>query len=156
MRRKDREVIDDNRLDEIINSCDCCRLGFCDKGEVYIVPMNFGYVHEGNKRIFYFHCAEEGRKLELAAKNPSVGFELDTGHELKTAEEACGYTFNFQSIIGTGTIRIVDEFEEKIKAFKYIMAHYSEREDFKFPEAMVNMVRIMKLDVEKISGKEHV
>ena len=50
----------------------------------------------------------------------------------------------------------MDEFEEKIKAFKYKMAHYSEREEFKLTEAMVNKVRIMKLDVEKISGKEHV
>ena len=44
MRRKDREVTDEARIDEIISRCTCCRIGFNDSGEVYIVPLNFGYV----------------------------------------------------------------------------------------------------------------
>ena len=43
MRRKDREVLEEVRIDEFIKSCDCCRIGFYDKenDEVYIVPLNF-------------------------------------------------------------------------------------------------------------------
>lgn len=44
MRRKDREVTDEAKIDEIISRCNCCRIGFNDSGEVYIVPLNFGFV----------------------------------------------------------------------------------------------------------------
>ena len=38
MRRSDREVTDLQTIKEIIRACDCCRLGLCDAGKVYIVP----------------------------------------------------------------------------------------------------------------------
>ena len=59
MRRKDREVIDENKIDEIIRMADCCRIGFYDKeeDEVYIVPLNFGYSNTKLKKVFYFHGA---------------------------------------------------------------------------------------------------
>ena len=63
MRRKDREVTDAGKIREAIEASHCCRLGFYDEGEVYIVPMNFGYTEEEEKRIFYFHSAKEGRKV---------------------------------------------------------------------------------------------
>ena len=50
MRRKDREVTDEARIDEIISRCNCCRIGFNDSGEVYIVPLNFGYVKQDGRR----------------------------------------------------------------------------------------------------------
>ena len=28
MRRKDREVLDEIKIDEFIRNCDCCRIGF--------------------------------------------------------------------------------------------------------------------------------
>nr|MBQ4317636.1 pyridoxamine 5'-phosphate oxidase family protein [Clostridia bacterium] len=73
MRRKDREVTDRTVIDEIIRSCGCIRLGLNDSGEVYIVPMNFGYEHDGEKRVFYMHCAKEGRKLDIIRENPKIG-----------------------------------------------------------------------------------
>jgi uncharacterized protein len=52
--------------------------------------------------VLYFHSATEGRKLNLLAKNSTVGFELDTGHELVTADLACNWGMKYKSIIGTG------------------------------------------------------
>ena len=52
MRRKDREVLDETKIDEFIRNCDCCRIGFYDKenDEVYIVPLNFGYSNVNNNK----------------------------------------------------------------------------------------------------------
>ena len=55
MRRTDREITDAEKITQIIQTCHCCRLGFCDNGAVYIVPLNFGYAEENGKRVFYFH-----------------------------------------------------------------------------------------------------
>ena len=43
MRRREREVVEPDEIRDIIEACKVCRLGFCEEGEVYIVPVNFGY-----------------------------------------------------------------------------------------------------------------
>ena len=43
MRRHDREVIERAKIDEIIESCDCLRLGLNAEDGAYIVPLSFGY-----------------------------------------------------------------------------------------------------------------
>lgn len=35
MLRKDREIVDNVKINEIISSCNCCRLGFFDNGRIY-------------------------------------------------------------------------------------------------------------------------
>mgnify|MGYP001447539251 CR=1 FL=1 len=39
MRRKDREVTDYGKISKVIAASHCCRLGFYEEGEVYIVPI---------------------------------------------------------------------------------------------------------------------
>ena len=41
MRRKDREITSYDKMLEIMQSCDCCRIGLKDKDSVYILPLNF-------------------------------------------------------------------------------------------------------------------
>lgn len=123
MRRKDREVLDEVKIDKFIRNCDCCRIGFYDKenNEVYIVPLNFGYSHVDNKRVFYFHGAKEGRKIELISKTKKVGFEMDSNHELIIGKMACNYSERYQSVMGTGLISFVEDKDEKIAALNEIM-----------------------------------
>ena len=103
MRRNEHELTDQERIDTLIGSCQVCRLGFVDGDRPYIVPLNFGYAREGGRRIFYFHGAREGRKMDLARRNGTAGFELDTAHELHEGDAACSYSFRYQSVIGSGT-----------------------------------------------------
>ena len=123
MRRKDREVLDEMKIDEFIRNCDCCRIGFYDKenDEVYIVPLNFGYSNVDNKRIFYFHGAKEGRKIDLISKTNKVTFEMDSNHELIVGKMACNYSERYQSVMGTGIVSFVGNKEEKAKALNEIM-----------------------------------
>jgi len=37
----------------------------------YIVPMNFGYEMADGALSLYFHCANEGRKINIIKKNPN-------------------------------------------------------------------------------------
>ena len=113
MRRKDREVSDPREIDGIIGRCDCCRVGFLDGDRAYIVPMNFGYERGDGGPRFYFHCAVEGKKLRLAARNPAVGFELDTGRRLREGTVGCDCSFCFESVVGAGTVAVVAGRAEK-------------------------------------------
>ncbi len=155
MRRSEREVTDSGRIDEIIMSCPCCRLGFYDEGEVYIVPLNFGYVHKEGKRIFYFHGANEGRKFRLMEKNPSVGFELDTHYALLEGDTACRYSARYQSVIGTGKVSLLTGTEEKKTALQAIMLHSAGKGEWDFSVQMLQNVCVFQLEAEKLSCKEH-
>lgn len=155
LRRKDRETTDQASIEQIIQACDCCRLAFTDESAPYIVPLNFGSIVVEGRRRFYFHGAHEGRKMTLLCKHPVVGFELDTNHQLHTAETACGYSYRFSSVIGAGRVTVVESREEKLFALQTIMRHYSERDDWPFTEAHVNAVTVLRLDVDTLACKEH-
>ena len=157
MRRKDREVLDETKIDEFIKNCDCCRIGFYDKenDEVYIVPLNFGYSNIDNKKVFYFHGAKEGRKIDLISKTNKVSFEMDSNHELISGKMACNYSERFQSIMGTGLISFVEEKVEKAMALNEIMFQNMGKKDWEFSEEMLNRVAVFKIEVTSLSCKEH-
>ena len=155
MRRKDREVTAPMRVADIVRHCTCCRIGFCDDGEVYIVPLNFGYEIKDDMYVFYFHGAKEGRKIELIQKSPHVGFEMDTDYLLHAADTACQYSAHYQSIIGNGVLHIVSEPEEKKLGLSLIMEHNTGKREWDFDEKMLNTVIVFKLVVDKMSCKEH-
>lgn len=155
MRRKDREVTDENKIEEIMSKCHCCRLGLNDNGEVYIVPLNFGFVKEEGKFTLYFHGAKEGRKIDIISKNPEVGFEMDRNYELITGDTACNYSAHYQSIIGNGTVSFVEDKTEKVKGLNAVMKQTTGKSDWIFNDKMLNAVCVYKLDVNKLSCKEH-
>lgn len=155
MRRTDREVTDKNKKLEILSQCHCCRLGLIDEEGTYIVPLNFGYQEKDNKLSLYFHCANEGKKLELIKKQNYVGFEMDRKHELVKGDTACKYSFLYQSIIGKGKIEIISEFQDKVKALEVIMSHYTEKGSWEFNKEAVNRIAVLKLNVDQWSCKEH-
>lgn len=157
MRRKDREVLDETKIDEFIKNCDCCRIGFYDKenDEVYIVPLNFGYSNIDNKRVFYFHGAKEGRKINLISKTNKVSFEMDSNYELISGKMACNYSERFQCVMGTGLISFVEDNEEKAMALNEIMFQNMGKKDWEFSEEMLNRVAVFKIEVKSLSCKEH-
>lgn len=155
MRRKDREITDFTRMLDILKACDCCRLGFADNGETYIVPLNFGYEEQGGQLTLYFHCAETGRKLELLPKQKTVAFEMDTKHELVKSDIACRYSYLYQCIMGKGKLEIVDGADAKLHGLRKIMAHYSDAADWEFQQETIDRLKILKLTVAEWSCKAH-
>ena len=154
MRRRDREIAEQKRIDEIIERCEVLRLGLNAEDGPYIVPLNFGYA-QGAPAKFYFHGAKEGRKAEMIGSGCKAGFELDTGHRLGQAELGCKHTYFYQSVIGTGFVEPVTDLEEKKRALCRIMAHYRKDRAFSFTNEQAQSVAVFCLTVEVCSGKEH-
>lgn len=155
LRRRDREVNDAEKIEQIIASCHCMRIGFHDNGQVYIVPLNFGYEMINGNYVFYFHSAKEGRKIELIENSPYVGFEMDTNYKIYEANIACNYAARFQSIIGNGYVSIIDDPEEKKHGLTMLMKQNAGNDDWIFNDEMVNAVCVFKLVVGQLSCKEH-
>jgi nitroimidazol reductase NimA-like FMN-containing flavoprotein (pyridoxamine 5'-phosphate oxidase superfamily) len=155
MRRRDREVTDFESIIRIMDECSCCRIGVVDNGEAYIVPMNFGYDGSGTNVVLYFHCANEGRKIDLIPRQEWVSFEMDTGHSLVGGDVGCDFTFLYQSIMGRGKMEIIENDTDKAEGLKIIMAHYTKNPYGEFRPDLLRRTSVLKLSVEEISCKEH-
>ena len=155
MRRTDREVTDRSRMMEIMESCDCCRLGLVDGHEAYIIPMSFGYDITGEQITLYFHCANEGRKMDLLPKQSIVSFEMDTKHQLTEGKTGCDFSCLYQCVMGTGSLTIVADTEEKIHGLQRMMAHYTGKAQWEFSEKALERTNVLKLSVCTWSCKEH-
>jgi len=153
MRRNDREITDKTLIEHFIAKEQIIRIAFYDNGDLYIVPLNYGYIYDNDKYVFYFHGAKAGRKYELSKSSPQVGFEIDGAYELLEADVACDYSAKFQSVIGTGRLSIVEDYEEKIKGLNVLMNHISGKTEWSYSKEMVDSVAVFRLEVEKLSCK---
>lgn len=153
MRRSDREITDRREIEAFIAREQIIRIAFSDEGDIYIVPVNYGYILENGKYTFYFHGAKAGRKYELSQKKPDVGFEIDGKYDLIEGEIACEFSAAFQSVIGTGQLSLVEQREDKIKGLNAIMRQVSKRAEWQYEEKMLEAVAVFRLDVKKLSCK---
>ena len=152
MRRKDREIKDANCIAAFIAKEQILRIAFYDEGDIYIVPINYGYSYD-EQYTFYFHGAKAGRKYELAKKTPKVGFEIDGDYTLLTGEIACDFSATFQSVIGTGHLFLVEDIAEKITGLNTIMKQTTSKSEWNYSEEMLDVVAVFKLVVDKLSCK---
>ena len=151
MRRVNREIKDLNEIKKIVDGCKVLRIATKDEEGLYVVPLNFGYSCENGKFTFYFHSAKEGRKIDAFKADEQVAFEMDCEHKLVVAEKACGYSYKFASVIGTGTITFL-EGKEKLNALSILMKHQTGK-DFTFDEKMAKGVAVCSLTAEKLTAK---
>lgn len=156
MRRKDRQVTDTVTIESCMKESECMHVGFYDEGEVYVVPVNFGYLLEEGRYTLYFHGAKEGRKNGLAKEKPSVGFAMETRLISVQGEKACDYSQDFLSIIGNGLCSIVENEDEKKIGLAALMYKISGKNDWEFPENMLKNTAVYKIEVTEISCKEHI
>lgn len=153
MRKKDREIAHTDEIESIIGRSDVCRVAFANDNQPYIVTMNFGY-RGGVKKELYFHCANEGRKLEMIRRNNNVCFEMDTDHELHESESACDFGMKYSSVVGFGRIFIVTDEPGKKAGLNAIMKHYSGKDDFEFRDTSLHRTTILKLEIDEMTGKK--
>ena len=152
MRRKDREITNFNDMIEIIKKCESCVIAMNDDGYPYVVPLNFGLdIEEDNQVYLYFHCAMEGKKLDLIKKDNRVTFEMDCEHQFILYEERMSCTMGYASVIGHGTMEVVPD-EKKYEALKILMRQYHS-EDFVFNTDMMKATMVLRLKVSDMVGK---
>jgi nitroimidazol reductase NimA-like FMN-containing flavoprotein (pyridoxamine 5'-phosphate oxidase superfamily) len=155
MRRKDREITDNHEFEEIINKADVCRIALANDNMPYIVSMNFGYINNPRKTLF-FHCSNEGKKLEMIRKNNLVCFEMDIDHEIVKGKKGCDWGSKFTSIVGYGQIHIVTENNDKIEGLNSIMIHYGGEGEYNYDDNVVEKTTILRLEISEMTGKKKI
>lgn len=134
-----------------MRQCDSCVLALNDDGFPYMVPLNFGMNIEDGQLYLYFHCAMQGKKLDLIRKDNRATFEMDCDHNFILYDERMSCTMGYSSVVGHGIIEFVEE-EKKYEALKILMRQYH-AEDFQFNKDMIKVTTVLKMKVLDITGK---
>jgi len=152
MRRKDREVTDLSRINELLSGCKVCRMAMCDGSKPYVVALNFGYTEADGVFTFYFHSAKEGRKLDILKANPAVCLELDWAGDVVESPNPCAYGYQFASVIAEGSVEFLEEDDDKAAALSCLMLHMTGKE-FAFTPQMTRGVCVYKVKADSLTCK---
>lgn len=149
MRRANREIFDKSTIRALMEEALVCRIGFCDDGLPYVVPMNFGL----GENCLFLHCATEGRKLDILRQNERVCFEMDFLREIRQGPASCGWGARYESVIGFGRAILVDDAAEKRFALDRIMDHYRAQGPYAYPDDILAKTAIIRIEIESLTGK---
>lgn len=151
MRRSDRQQSRQFALDLI----DRCTHGVAaiSTGEdtPYCLPLSFVRVGEE----LYFHCAHEGRKVDLLRSNPRVCVTFVGGDEPAFVPPAM-YTSYFQSAMVTGTAREVTDPDEKRQALRALCEKLTPGDMAAFDLAMdksLAATALWRISMEEVTAK---
>lgn len=148
MRRKDKRIESRDEVIKILRRGHICFLSMVDGGRPYVVPLNYGYA----ENALFFHSALEGRKIRILGENPDVTFCIVSDYELVRSGNACSWTADYLSVMGTAKASILREQGEKERGLIVIMGHYSDRE-YDFPGIALEDVALIRVDIETMEGK---
>ena len=155
MRRADREVTDPKQLEKILRECTAVHIGAQDGAGLFVVPMNYGNTLEGDRLTLYVHSAQKGRKVAAFRAGGTVAFEMDCSHALRTADTACGHSYTYQSIMGSGAIQELTGREEKRAALGRIMEHMTGRGGWDMPDASLDRTAVFAIQADQWTGKRN-
>ena len=149
MRRKEKEITDALEIERILSDAEVCCLAMSDlDGLPYNLPMFYGYA-DGH---LYLHSAKTGLKLDVLRKNPKVCFTVWNRLVIKPGDIACRWGAAYESVIGLGQAKIIEENTEKRNGLKSLMKHYSDNA-FDFSEKELDAVLIIDVKIESLTGK---
>ena len=121
-----------------------------DDGYPYAVPIS--YVYDGAN--IYFHCAKSGHKLDAIQSNHKASFCVIDQDQVISEE----YTTYFRSVIVFGTIRILEDDQQKWDAMEKLCMKYApidtEQGRQRAIEREWKPLCVLEMQIEHMTGKE--
>ncbi|HVO66151.1 MAG TPA: pyridoxamine 5'-phosphate oxidase family protein [Syntrophales bacterium] len=147
VRRKDRELSIDLAT-KLFSECEYGFLCTVDiDGQPYGIPLN--YIYKDN--CVYFHCALEGHKLENIKANKKVSFCV-VGRTKVIPDK---FTTQYESAVAFGSASEVYGSEKQDALFSFLEKYSPSflEEGKKFIDKMSEKVRVIRIDIDHITGK---
>jgi nitroimidazol reductase NimA-like FMN-containing flavoprotein (pyridoxamine 5'-phosphate oxidase superfamily) len=152
IRRKEKAINDLSEMKEIIRSVQYVTVALCKDNEPYLVSLSHGY--DPAKNCIYFHCAGEGKKIEILKENNVVWGQalIDKGY----IQGACDHLY--ATVQFKGSVVFIDDFEEKKEALLNMIhkldANPEAVAEEQLTEKSITRVTIGRIDIDYLSGKE--
>lgn len=147
MRRKDKALTQKEAY-ELLNNCEYGVLSTMGEEYPYGTPLN--YVFFGS--YIYFHCANEGHKLDNIFNNENISFCVVENVQIIPDD----FSTKYRSVVVFGKAKKVMDQEEKREALIQILEKYSK--DFmksgkQYLEAMWDKTTVIKIEIEHMTIK---
>ena len=156
MRRKDKEITDENVLKNILKSTQYVTIAMSMNNEPYLVSLSHGYDEKTN--CIYFHCAKEGKKLYFLKANNNVWGQAlqDRGY----IQGQCNH--NFTSVHFKGKVSFIEDLDEKVRAMQVMIRQLDKNGNemaAKLGEQKDRMQKLKdtvmgRIDIEFMTGKK--
>ena len=148
--RRARQALSDAACAAVLKRATSGVLALSEKdGTPYAVPLSF--VDDGN--ALYFHCAKEGRKLDVIAQNPRAAFCAVSRDDVRPE----AFTTRYESVTVFGEISIVEDDAEKRRAALLLCDKYAPESSEADREAELsqywNALCVLKLSKDAVTGK---
>ena len=147
LRRQEKAITDENELFEIISHQKFLTIAMCNDDQPYLVSMNYAYDKENN--CFYFHCAQEGKKVDFLISNPKVWGQIveDKGYLQGECEHV------FRSIHFEGSVEFLKNIEKKRFALNFLLDQLEDNPEL-IRKQIINENSFQKVNIGKISVLE--
>lgn len=121
-------------------------------GTPYSTPVHFVYCDDA----IFIHGLLKGKKLDNITHDSRVGFSV---HEmdkllLDPNGKPCDTNTKYESVIISGTAKLVDDIKEKRNVLKKIAEKYTPHlVNNEMPNNMVNATAVIRINVIEMTGK---
>lgn len=120
-----------------------------DKAFPYAVPLS--YVYDGEH--IYFHSATEGHKIDAIQRNPNASFAVIDQDELIPEK----YTTAYRSVVVFGSVRIIEDEEEKRIAVRKLAVKYAPEQTNEQHDEMIDRTWerfcMLEMSIAHMTGK---
>jgi uncharacterized protein len=152
LRRMDKAILEPSAVKAILQEAKFITLALSLNDEPYLATLSHGFDEEEN--CIYFHCAKEGRKIDVMKANPRVWGQalVDGGYQ----QGCCDHLYRAAQF--HGNVSFVEDAFEKKHALEVLIRHLD-----KNPEAVIakqitaaslDRVLIGRVDIDFLSGKK--
>ena len=154
LKRIDRAMTDENEISRVINEQKFMTIAMCKDNEAYLVTVNHAFDKSTNS--FYFHCAQEGKKIDFIKANPLVWGQIleDMGYSQGDCDHA------YRTVQFKGRAELISDIEEKRQALELMIEGLEEepekcKKEF-ITRSELEKVAICRIDIMELSGKENI
>ena len=151
VRRKDKEITDEAAMRKILKTTQYVTIAMSNDNRPYLVSISHGYDEENN--CVYFHCANEGKKMDYLRANASVWGQvvIDGGY----VHGECSHLY--ASVMFSGRVTLLEDRDERWHAISLMTRQLDEDAEpliaNRRPESLDNTV-IGRIDIDHMTGKK--
>jgi uncharacterized protein len=152
LRRRDKEITECAEIKRILHESRYVTVAMSNEGEPYLATLSHGY--EEDKNCIYFHCAYEGKKVNILRGNRRVWGQalIDNGYQ----QGSCDHLY--RSAQFRGEVSFVEDQVEKEYALRIMIRHMDDDPEKVIGEQITkhSMSRILvgRIDIDYMSGKK--
>ena len=153
-RRSDRELTDEEAINQLLNTAEVGYIATSVEGQPLINSNLFWY---DGTRIF-FHTAIKGRTRTNIEANPKVCFTITERGRYLPADEALEFSVEYAGVVVFGKATVLDNNEEKTYALQGLLdkyfPHLTPGKEYRpITEGELKRTSVYAITIDTISGK---